>query len=73
MMIIVCDSCKKTIQDASRDYNYVTILNRAICKSCFRKLRDEVQDVMEAKMEARHKFDFLDHKKLFISTMEKCR
>jgi Icc-related predicted phosphoesterase len=74
MMIIVCDLCKKTIQNASRGNNYFTLLNRAICKSCYRKLRDEVQDVMEERMDAKQKFDFLSHKKLFVATMEKhCR
>ncbi len=39
MTSIICDVCGKEIEDAHKDYNFVTILDKDLCLNCEEKLR----------------------------------
>jgi hypothetical protein len=39
MTSIVCDGCRKEVQEARKDVNYVTMLDKDLCLNCEEKLR----------------------------------
>jgi hypothetical protein len=71
MMIIVCDMCKKPVQNAVREKNYFTFQHHDLCRSCYKKLRNEVQDVMEGRIDANKTYTLADHNQVFVSTLER--
>ena len=39
MTSIICDGCHKEVQEARKDYNFVTLLDKDLCLNCEEKLR----------------------------------
>jgi hypothetical protein len=67
MVTIICDSCRKQIKDASKDLNYVTIKDKALCLSCKRAFDDKVS----ASMAAKRKYSLSDFQKAYTDTLVK--
>ncbi|RPJ09564.1 MAG: hypothetical protein EHM28_01190 [Spirochaetaceae bacterium] len=67
MQTISCDSCRKVINEAMRDINYVTILDRTMCTPCKEVFDKRVTQTMFSKK----KYVFLDQKKLLSDTLYK--
>ncbi len=47
MVSIVCDSCKRVVPNAYRGETYFTLVNRELCKSCYKDLLLKVEDTLE--------------------------
>jgi hypothetical protein len=67
MVTIICDSCRKQIKDASKDANYVTIKDKALCLTCNRAFEDKVSKTMAAK----RKYSLSDYQKTYSDTLSK--
>ena len=68
MYTIVCDVCKKTIQDPVKGKNYSTIRKLHLCKKCMDAERRNFQDSVESENKP---YDFLARKDEFWTTVSK--
>jgi hypothetical protein len=57
MTAIVCDSCKKPVAGARREFNYFTILDKDLCETC----HDELKDATKQQMRARQLYSFKEY------------
>ncbi len=67
MVTIICDSCRKPIKDASKDINYITIKDKALCLSCKRVFDDKVS----ASMGSKRKYSLSDFHKTYSDVLAK--
>lgn len=67
MFIVSCDSCRKQVKNASKDVNYVAILDKAICMPCKKSFEDKVSSSMLSK----RKYSLSDYQKTFQDTLKK--
>ncbi|MCF7947632.1 MAG: hypothetical protein K9M94_03435 [Spirochaetia bacterium] len=67
MLTIVCDACKKAIPGPEKQTGVIYILDKALCKSCEKKLLTNVSD----EMEKHDKFIFSDYQDQYIATVNR--
>jgi len=67
MQTIICDSCRKQVKDASRDLNYYTLRNRALCIPC----KEDFDKKITRTMRAKRKYSFAEYKKTYTDTINK--
>ncbi|HKK66063.1 MAG TPA: hypothetical protein VJ967_09430 [Clostridia bacterium] len=65
MLTIVCDACKKAIPGPEKQTGVTYIMDKALCKSCEKKLLNNVSE----KMEKHDKFLFSDYQDQYIATV----
>jgi hypothetical protein len=65
MISITCDACKKGIAGASKNVNYVAMLDKDICLDC----QDALWDTTKQQMKARRPYTFKDYRTLLIGNL----
>lgn len=66
MTSIVCDSCKRVVTNAFRGESYYTIVNRDLCKVCYKELLLTVEDTLEL---VRPHYSLSGYKQELLSTL----
>ena len=67
MLSIVCDVTKKSIPNAERDVNYVTILDKTLSMPALEQFEAKVKD----KMAKEDTYSFERYKEVYRDTLEK--
>jgi len=67
MLTIVCDACKKAIPGPEKQTGVKYIMDKALCKSCEKKLLNNVSE----EMEKHDKFLFSDYQDQYIATVNR--
>jgi hypothetical protein len=67
MTSVICDKCKKAVNNAVRDQNYHTLLDKTLCRPCKEDFDYEVRDIMESKKG----YHFLEYKTVARDHLQK--
>jgi hypothetical protein len=67
MKTLVCDVCKRAIQNPVKDKNYFHIENRDLCEPC----KDQLELALKPIMRAKHPFNYEWYERLMMDSIEK--
>lgn len=67
MKTIICDVCKKHIDNPTKDRNYFHIENRDLCEPC----KEELEYTLRPVMRNKHPFNYEWYERLMMETIDK--
>jgi hypothetical protein len=69
MVTITCNKCGKEIMDPVLGVNYVSLLDKAICKYCRRDMEDAIEDTLDGTS----KYSFGGYMSQLKKQLSKCK
>ncbi len=66
MKTLVCDVCKRSIQEPLKDRNYFHIEHRDLCEPC----KDQLEAHIKATMRSRHPFNYDWYERMIMESIE---
>ncbi|MEJ5189180.1 hypothetical protein [Treponema sp. J25] len=67
MKTLICDVCKRVIQNPIKDRNYFHIKDRDLCESC----KDQLEIVLKPVVRQKYPFNFEWYERLMTDSIEK--